>query len=77
MDDADRASDLEESRKLAAMAKIASEMKIVNTSMECDSVLDDCDGDIGAERKKAVPSATRCIRCQTEYDKLYKGVKRL
>lgn len=77
MDDADKATDLEEARTQAAMARIAKEMNTVNLSMDCDSVADDCDGEIGLERKKAVPSATRCIRCQNLYDKLYKGVRRL
>lgn len=77
MDDADRASDLEEARTLAAMAKIAKELNTVNANMACDSVLDDCDGEIGIERKKAAPSATRCIRCQNEFDKLFKGVRRI
>jgi RNA polymerase-binding transcription factor DksA len=76
MDDADRASDLEEARLIAATAKIAKEVASVNSSLACDSVVDACDGEIGIERKKAVPFATRCIRCQTEYDKLFKGTRR-
>ncbi len=77
MDDADRATDLEEARMTAAMAQIAKVMTTVNPAQECDSVLDSCDGFIGEARKKAVPSATRCTACQTEFDKLFKGVKRL
>jgi RNA polymerase-binding transcription factor DksA len=30
----------------------------------------DCDDEIGAERKEAVPSATRCAPCQGDHDHL-------
>jgi DnaK suppressor protein len=33
----------------------------------------DCGGDIAFERLKATPSATRCIDCQTRYEKTYGG----
>lgn len=36
-----------------------------NDVMDCD----DCGKPIGVNRKKAVPSATRCIQCQNEVEK--------
>lgn len=72
MDDADKATDLEESRTLSLISKINKEMNTVNLAKECE----DCGYEIGADRQRAMPSATRCIRCQTIHDRTFKGVKR-
>jgi RNA polymerase-binding transcription factor DksA len=32
-------------------------------------VCEDCGGEIGAERMEALPDSTRCVRCQSEFDK--------
>jgi DnaK suppressor protein len=32
-----------------------------------------CGGEIGYERLRAFPAATRCIRCQTQHEKLYRS----
>ena len=73
MDDVDKATDLEEARTAAAMAKIANQLKTVNTDIFCE----DCDKEIPAARRAAVPYATRCIVCQEVDDKIHKGVRRL
>ena len=39
-------------------------------------VCTDCGGDIGFERLKATPSATRCIDCQTRHEKTFGGEPR-
>lgn len=31
-------------------------------------VCEDCGGEIAAERMEALPEATRCVRCQAEFD---------
>ncbi len=31
-------------------------------------VCEDCSGEIGAERLEVLPDATRCIRCQAEWE---------
>ena len=31
-------------------------------------VCEDCNGEIGAERLSALPSATRCVRCQSAWE---------
>jgi DnaK suppressor protein len=31
-------------------------------------ICEDCSGEIGAERLDALPDATRCIRCQVEWE---------
>ena len=36
-------------------------------------VCEDCCGDIGFERLKAAPAATRCIGCQTRHEKTFGG----
>jgi DnaK suppressor protein len=33
----------------------------------------ECGGEIGYERLRACPVATRCIRCQTQHEKLYRS----
>lgn len=73
MDDVDKATDLEEARTAAIMAKIANDLKTVNTNIFCE----DCDIEIPEGRRKAMPGATRCIKCQEAHDKEFKGVKRL
>jgi phage/conjugal plasmid C-4 type zinc finger TraR family protein len=73
MDDADKATDLEEARTAAAMARIASQLKTVNLDIHCE----DCGKEIPEARRKAVPYATRCIMCQEKDDKITKGVRRL
>ncbi len=42
MDDADKAADLEEARTASLMAKIASDLKMVNTDIYCE----DCEQEI-------------------------------
>jgi len=73
MDDVDKAADLEEARTAATMAKIASQIRTVNTNIYCE----DCDREIPPARRAAVPYATRCILCQEIDDKIHKGVRRL
>ena len=73
MDDADKATDLEEARTAATMAKIATQLKTVNLDPYCE----DCGKLIPAKRREAVPYATRCILCQEADDKVSKGVRRL
>lgn len=72
MDDADKATDLEEARTASLMAKIAKELSAVNDNIYCE----DCESEIPAARRRAMPNATRCIRCQESHDRLFKGVKR-
>lgn len=73
MDDADKATDLEEARTAATMAKIATQLKTVNLDPYCE----DCGKEIPAKRRAAVPYATRCILCQDADDKVTKGVRRI
>lgn len=74
MDDVDKAADLEEARTQAAMAKIANQMKVVNTDIHCE----DCGKEIPPARRAAVPYTTRCVVCQEIDDKLNgRGVRRL
>jgi phage/conjugal plasmid C-4 type zinc finger TraR family protein len=73
MDDADKATDLEEARTAATMAKIAIQLKTVNLDPYCE----DCGKEIPPKRREAVPYATRCVTCQELDDRVTKGVKRL
>ncbi len=73
MDDADKATDLEEARTAAALKKISGELKTVNLDPNCE----DCGKEIPAKRREAVPYATRCIVCQEADDKVNpRGVRR-
>jgi RNA polymerase-binding transcription factor len=33
-------------------------------------VCEDCGGEIGAERMEVLPEATRCVRCQADFDQV-------
>jgi DnaK suppressor protein len=63
LDQADASRDL---RELSAL-EAAHERIADGTYGQCIQ----CEQDIGIERLRASPAAERCIRCQTQYEKLY------
>lgn len=42
-----------------------------------DEFCQDCGEDIGAERRAALPSATRCVDCQGDHERRSKQVRAL
>jgi DnaK suppressor protein len=68
MDDIDKANDLADSLREATVERIRREMSQVNTNPICI----ECDEDIEAERLAKLPSAKRCIICQTDYERRLK-----
>ncbi len=68
MDDIDKANDLADSLREAAVERIRREMAHVNMNPVCI----DCDEDIEAERLAKLSSARRCISCQTEHERRLK-----
>lgn len=72
MDEADRASELEEERIRKSLAAIALEMKGENPDVDCI----DCGEEIEEERRRIMPSAKRCFTCQDLYERP-RRVKRL
>lgn len=47
-----------------AAARLKQQALIANDATECE----DCEKPIGEQRKKYMPSATRCIPCQTDFE---------
>jgi phage/conjugal plasmid C-4 type zinc finger TraR family protein len=68
MDDIDKANDLADSLRDAAVLRIQREVSRVNTNKECV----DCDEDIDAQRRAKVPGAIRCINCQDVHERRLK-----
>lgn len=71
-DDADRASEIEEARILKSLGLISKEMTDLSPNIDCI----DCGDEIEEERRRCMPSAKRCHRCQTLYERPLR-VKRL
>lgn len=65
MDEADRANELEEERVRKKLAAIALEMKDENPDIECI----ECGEEIEEERRRILPSARRCFRCQELFER--------
>lgn len=65
MDDIDKANDLADSLREAAVERIRKEMSQVNMNPVCIN----CDEDIEAERLAKLASARRCIGCQTDHER--------
>jgi len=64
-DEVDRANDISEDHRTVQIRSIARHLERKNTSIECE----DCPGEIEPKRKAAMPSATRCIKCQEEWER--------
>lgn len=47
-----------------AAARLKAQAMIANDVTDCE----DCDKPIGEQRKQYMPSATRCIPCQNEFE---------
>lgn len=60
----DRAN--EQAQRILDEALSNAKLAAPNDTQECIG----CDKAIGANRKQAMPSATRCIDCQTKYEKV-------
>jgi phage/conjugal plasmid C-4 type zinc finger TraR family protein len=61
-DEVDLANTLFEDRRAVEIKAISRMLERTNPSVECV----DCGEDIDAARRKALPSAVRCMRCQEE-----------
>jgi DnaK suppressor protein len=72
MDEADRASELEQERIRKSLVAIAIEMKAENPDIECI----ECGEEIEEERRRILPSARRCYLCQELHERP-RRVKRL
>ena len=59
----DLAAERAEQEREAAIAAASQTLRGPGT-IQCE----DCPSDIPRERRLAIPSATRCIRCQTRYE---------
>lgn len=65
MDNADKASELEEISRAAALAAAQQRGGTTTGSTYCI----DCGDEIPAARRRANPYAQRCIECQSDYEK--------
>jgi phage/conjugal plasmid C-4 type zinc finger TraR family protein len=72
MDDGDRAQQREEFIRGAALS--ATRLK-VTTALARAGAADcvDCDDPIPEDRRKALPSAKRCVGCQEDFEKRTRG----
>lgn len=68
MDDIDKANDLAEALRDSRIMGIQRDLSRVNTDPNCI----ECDEEIEAERREKLPSARRCISCQTEFERRMK-----
>ncbi|PZP54349.1 MAG: molecular chaperone DnaK [Agrobacterium fabrum] len=59
----DLAADRTEQERQTGIAAVARTLRGAGT-VQCE----DCSNDIPRERRLALPSATRCIRCQTRHE---------
>lgn len=65
MDDVDRANEIEAALIQRGLRKIHNELREVSTEINCI----ECDEEIDEERRKLVPNAIRCFRCQDLYER--------
>lgn len=62
----DRAQELEQRQREAALARQAAAGRALGPSLEqCD----DCGDDIPQRRREAMPGCTRCICCQSDFER--------
>lgn len=66
MDDVDVANQLEEARIFKGLVAIKNEVTQVNEDDYCM----DCGDEIDEDRRRAMPSAKRCLNCQKQWEKL-------
>jgi phage/conjugal plasmid C-4 type zinc finger TraR family protein len=66
-DEADYANALMETERELGVSRITQALNSapINVSGRCE----DCDNPVGEERLKAMPTAARCIYCQTAFER--------
>lgn len=65
-DEADMAQDRIDTERELSVARIRESIR--NAPINISGLCEDCDNPVGEERLRHLPTASRCIHCQTAYE---------